>query len=236
MKFFNGIRHYLNAFLHLLYPQICFGCGTDQIDHTTPLCQQCIQNLPFTDFFSINQNPIEKICWGRADIKNAGALLFFTKDSLVQTLITQLKYHHNKKVGILFGKLMGEAIAVEEKFKEVDIIIPIPISASKINSRGFNQSKVIAMGMQHVWHRPLLNDVLIKKSWSNSQTKKNRKARLQQLPDLFYLQKPTSIEGKHILLVDDVLTTGATLEAAITSLMTGSPASVSIAVAAYTLK
>ncbi len=201
-----------------------------------PLCTKCIQDLPFTDFFSINDNPIEKIFWGRSNIQNAGALLFFTKDSLVQTLITQLKYHHNKKVGILFGELMGEAIAVEEKFKKVDVIIPIPISASKMNSRGFNQSEVIAMGIQHVWQRPMFNDVLIKKSWSNSQTKKNRKARLQQLPDLFYLQKPTSIEGKHILLVDDVLTTGATLEAAVTSLMTGSPASVSIAVAAYTLK
>ena len=200
-----------------------------------PLCNQCIQDLSFTDFFSITENPIEKIFWGRADIQNAGALLFFTKDSLVQTLITALKYHHNKKVGILFGKLMGEAIAGEEKFKQIDLIIPVPISASKINSRGFNQSEVIAIGMQQVWHRPMLNDVLIKKSWSNSQTKKNRKARLQQLPDLFFLQKPTSIEGKHILLVDDVLTTGATLEAAVASLMTGSPASVSIAVAAYTL-
>lgn len=235
MKFFDGIRHYLNAFLHLLYPQICFGCGTDQIDHTTPLCQQCIQNLPFTDFFSIPENPIEKIFWGRADIQNAGALLFFTKDSLVQTLITELKYHHNKKVGILFGKLMGKAIAVEEKLKQVDCIIPIPISASKIQSRGYNQSEVIAMGLQQIWPRPILNDVLIKRNWSNSQTKKNRKARLQQLPDLFFLQKPTSIEGKHILLIDDVLTTGATLEAAVASLMAGSPASVSIAVAAYTL-
>ena len=221
--------------MHLLYPQICFGCGTDQIDNATPLCQPCIQDLPTTDFFSINENPVEKIFWGRADIQNAGALLFFTKDSLVQTLITALKYHHNKKVGILFGKLIGEAIAVEEKFKQIDLIIPIPISPSKINCRGFNQSEVIAIGMQQVWHRPILNNVLIKRSWSNSQTKKNRKARLQQLPDLFYLQKPTIIEGKHILLVDDVLTTGATLEAAVASLMTGSPASVSIAVAAYTL-
>jgi len=221
--------------LHLLYPQICFGCGTDQVEKNMPLCPKCIQDLPTTDFFSINENPIEKIFWGRAAIQHAGALLFFTKDSLVQTLITELKYHHNKKVGILFGKLMGEAIAVEEKFKQIDLIIPIPISASKINTRGFNQSEVIAIGMQQVWHRPMLNDVLIKKSWSNSQTKKSRKARLQQLPDLFFLQKPTNIEGKHILLVDDVLTTGATLEAAVASLMTGSPASVSIAVAAYTL-
>jgi len=200
-----------------------------------PLCPKCIQDLPTTDFFSINENPVEKIFWGRAAIQHAGALLFFTKDSLVQTLITELKYYHNKKVGILFGKLMGEAIAVEEKFKQIDLIIPIPISASKINTRGFNQSEVIAIGMQQVWHRPMLNDVLIKKSWSNSQTKKSRKARLQQLPDLFFLQKPTNIEGKHILLVDNVLTTGATLEAAVASLMTGSPASVSIAVAAYTL-
>jgi ComF family protein len=235
LKIFNGIRNYLNAFLHLLYPQICFGCGTDQVAKNMPLCPNCIQDLPTTDFFSIHENPIEKIFWGRADIQYAGALLFFTKDSLVQTLITQLKYHHNKKVGILFGKLMGEAIAVEEKFKQIDLIIPIPISPSKINSRGYNQSQVIAMGIQQVWNRPIVDDFLIKRSWSNSQTKKNKKARLQQLPDLFFLQKPTNIEGKHILLVDDVLTTGATLEAAIKTLMAGSPASVSIAVAAYTL-
>ena len=221
--------------MHLLYPQICFGCGTDQIEKAMPLCTQCVQDLPFTDFFSINENPIEKIFWGRTDIQNAGALLFFTKDSLVQTLVTQLKYHHNKKVGILFGKLMGEAIAVEEKFKQVDIIIPIPISASKMNSRGYNQSEVIAMGIQQVWNRSIMQDVLIKKNWSNSQTKKDRKARLQQVPDLFFLQNPAFIKGKHILLVDDVLTTGATLEAAIETLMAGSPASVSIAVAAYTL-
>ncbi len=221
--------------MHLLYPQICFGCGTDQIEKAMPLCTQCVQDLPFTDFFSINENPIEKIFWGRTDIQNAGALLFFTKDSLVQTLITQLKYHHNKKVGILFGKLMGEAIAVEEKFKQVDFIIPIPISASKMNSRGYNQSEVIAMGIQQVWNRSIMQDVLIKKNWSNSQTKKDRKARLQQVPDLFFLQNPAFIKGKHILLVDDVLTTGATLEAAIETLMAGSPASVSIAVAAYTL-
>jgi ComF family protein len=218
-----------------LYPQICFGCGTDEVEKNMPLCPNCIQDLPFTDFFGINENPVEKIFWGRANVQNAGTLFFFTKDSLIQKLITELKYHHNKKVGVLFGKLMGDAIAVEEKFKQIDLIIPIPINASKINSRGFNQSEVIAIGMQQVWHRPILNNVLIKRSWSNSQTKKNRKARLQQLPDLFFLQKPTSIEGKHILLVDDVLTTGATLEAAVASLMTGSPASVSIAVAAYTL-
>jgi ComF family protein len=231
----DGIQNYLNALLHLLYPQICFGCGTDQIEKSMPLCNQCINDLPLTEFFSINENPIEKIFWGRVPVQNAGALLFFTKDSLVQTLMSQLKYHHNKKVGILFGRLMGEAIAAEEKFNEIDLLIPIPIQNSKINSRGYNQCQVIAMGIEQVWKRPIVHDVLIKKNWSNSQTKKDRKARLLQIPDLFILNHPKSIEGKNILLVDDVLTTGATLEAAIASLMTGSPASISIAVAAYTL-
>jgi len=235
LKIFNGIRNYLNAFLHLLYPQICFGCGTDQVEKNMPLCPKCIQDLPTTDFFSINENPVEKIFWGRVPVQSAGALLFFTKDSLVQTLMAQLKYHHNKKVGILFGQLMGQAIAAEKKFEQIDMLIPIPILDSKINSRGYNQSQVIAIGIQQVWNRTILDDVLIKKSWSNSQTKKDRTARLQQVPDLFILNHPNRIEGKNILLVDDVLTTGATLEAAIETLMAGSPASVSIAVAAYTL-
>jgi ComF family protein len=235
LKIFNGIRNYLNAFLHLLYPQICFGCGTDQIEKNKPLCNQCIHDLPYTDFFSINENPVEKLFWGRVPVQHAGALLFFTKDSLVQTLMTQLKYHHNKKVGILFGQLMGQAIAAEKKFEQIDLLVPIPILHSKMNNRGYNQSQVIAMGIQQVWNRPIMQDVLIKKSWSNSQTKKNRTARLQQVPDLFILNHLNSIEGKNILLVDDVLTTGATLEAAIETLMAGSPASVSIAVAAYTL-
>jgi ComF family protein len=230
-----GIRNYLNAFLHLLYPQICFGCGTDQVEKTMPLCNSCINDLPTTEFFGINENPVEKIFWGRVPVQHAGALLFFTKDSLVQTLMTQLKYHHNKKVGILFGQRMGEAIAAEEKFKQVDLIIPIPIQKSKINSRGYNQSQVIALGMQQVWNRPIVQDVLIKKSWSNSQTKKNRTARLKQVPDLFLLQNQNDIKGKHILIVDDVLTTGATMEAAIATLITGCPASISVAVAAYTL-
>jgi ComF family protein len=218
-----------------LYPQICFGCGTDHVEKNMPLCNQCIHDLPFTDFFSINENPVEKIFWGRAPVQYAGALLFFTKDSLVQTLMTQLKYHHNKKVGIVFGQLMGQTIAAEKKFEQIDLMIPIPILPSKMNSRGYNQSQVIAMGIQQVWNRPIIQDVLIKKNWTNSQTKKDRKARLQQVPDLFILNHPSSIEGKNILLVDDVLTTGATLEAAIETLMAGSPASISIAVAAYTL-
>lgn len=235
MKAYDFIRTYLNAFLHLIYPHICFGCGTDQLNKSLPLCSACIKALPFTDFFSIPDNPVEKIFWGRAPVYAAGALLFFTKDSLVQHLMAQLKYHHNKKVGVLFGNLMGEAIATQSRFGRIDVIIPIPIQKSKLNDRGFNQSQVIATGIQKYWNKPINNEVLVKRKRTITQTKKNRTARLDAFSDLFVLENPMRIQGKHLLLVDDVLTTGSTLEAAIQCLMTAEPASISIAVAAYTL-
>lgn len=235
MKAYDRIRNYLNAFLHLLYPQICFGCGTDQLEHSKPLCNDCIETLPYTAFFSIHDNPVEKIFWGRAEVQVAGALLFFTKESLIQDLMVQLKYHHNKKVGILFGQLIGAAISTADRFDQIDLLVPIPIRHSKLNSRGFNQSQVIATGIQTVWNKPIDSNSLIKKSWTTTQTKKSRIDRLHTLPDLFVLKNPSQIKGKNILLIDDVLTTGATLEAAVHCLMAGEPASISIAVAAYTL-
>jgi ComF family protein len=235
LKAYDVIRIYLNAFFHLLYPQICFGCGTDQLDPSSPLCDTCVKDLPYTEFFSIQDNVVEKIFWGRIPVQSAGALLFFTKDSLVQNLMAQLKYHHNKKVGFLLGRLMGQAIAAQSKFNPIDLLIPIPIRRSKINSRGYNQSLVIATGIQSIWDKPIDHTILKKSNWTSTQTKKDRSARLHAQLDLFELKDPRRIKGKNILLIDDVLTTGATLEAAVQCLMAGEPASISIAVAAYTL-
>ena len=183
----------------------------------------------------MQDHPVEKIFWGRAPVHAAGALLFFTKDSLVQNLIAQLKYHHNKKVGIFLGRLMGEAMVKEIRLEHVDLLIPIPIKKSKLNSRGYNQSEVIATGIQAIWNLPVDQTSMIKKRWTSTQTKKNRNLRLQTIPDLFELKSTENIKGKNILIVDDILTTGATLEAAVQCLMSAEPASISIAVAAYTL-
>ncbi len=231
----EGIRNYLNAFVHLFYPQICFGCGTDQLDKGYPLCKACIEALPVTDFFSIHDNPVEKIFWDNALVQHAGALLFFTKDSLVQQLMIQLKYQHNQKVGILFGNLMGMAIKQEIKFNSIDFFIPIPIRRSKMNQRGFNQSHVIAQGIQAMLNRPILHTVLQKNKRPFAQTNKDRIARLTKTNNPFDLKNWGQIQGKNILIIDDVCTTGATLQAAVACLTEGAPASISIATAAYTL-
>ena len=234
MKPYAILKDYLNGLLHLFYPQICFGCGSDTLDQSMPLCNACIKGLPYTEFFSIEENPVEKIFWGRVQVQSAGALLFFTKDSLVQTLMVQLKYHHNKKVGILFGELIGAAIITASSFKTIDLLVPIPIRKTKLNTRGYNQSQVICMGIEQVCKIPIGN-YLSKKRSTSTQTKKDRNSRLQSIPDLFTLTHPEKLKGKHVLIVDDVLTTGATIEAAVHCLRTAQPASISIAVAAYTL-
>jgi ComF family protein len=235
LKTYGRIRNYLNAFLHLFYPQICFGCGTDQLDKAYPLCKTCIDGLPVTDFFSIKGNPVEKIFWSNSIVSHAGAFLFFTKDSLVQQLMIQLKYHHNQKVGILFGHLLGSALVHQTQFDLIDLLIPIPIRRSKMNQRGYNQSQIIAMGIQVRFNRPILLTVLQKNKRAFMQTHKNRQARLHIRSNPFKLINSDQIKGKHLLLIDDVCTTGATLQAAIACLSEGAPGSISIATAAYTL-
>ena len=219
--------------MHLLYPQICFGCGTDEVEKNMPLCPNCIQDLPFTDFFGINENPVEKIFWGRANVQNAGTLFFFTKDSLIQKLITELKYHHNKKVGVLFGKLMGDAIAVEEKFKQIDLIIPIPIKGAKINSRGYNQSEYIAKGLVKSLNKPQYTNILKRKIQRKSQTHLNKFTRWQNMNESFELKSALPSDIKHILLVDDVITTGATLESCANAIHQEHQVKISIASIAF---
>lgn len=226
---------YLQSFVHLFFPHLCLECGTDLVSSHTVLCSHCEKNLPFTDLFKIENNLIEKIFWGRVPLNAASAVLFFTKDSIVQTLIFELKYHQNKKAGWLLGRLMGVSIKEADRFNPIDFLVPIPISKKKQRQRGFNQTMIICEGILQILPTLKILPALKKQKSSRSQTHKDRIQRGDQMAQLFELDKAFDIKATRLLLVDDVITTGATLEAACACLWQAQPKAISIAAAAYTL-
>ena len=233
--FYNKAVSYLQAFLHLFYPHICLECGTELLSSHTVLCNNCENNLPYTNLFEIENNIIEKVFWGRSKITAAGAALFFSKDAIVQILIFELKYKQNKKAGWLLGRIIGSSIQHVSRFNTIDLLIPIPITRKKERHRGFNQSIIICEGIQEILPALKIASVLKKPKSTRSQTFKGRLQRSKQYEHLFALADPVSINGVNLLLVDDVITTGATLEAACACLWLGQPQSVSLAAAAYTI-
>ena len=208
------IEQYIDAFVHLWYPHICLACGTDQLEKRNVLCTTCIQSLPYTEFSNELVNPIQKIFWGRVRFNYANSLLFFTKDSIVQLLITQLKYHQNKKAGWMLGRLMGIYILEKMNLNPIDYLMPIPITSYKKKQRNYNQAILLCEGIQSITGIPIVQDVLLKPYSSDSQTHKDRVKRMDAIGQSFVLEGSWKIKNKHILLIDDVLTTGATLEAA----------------------
>lgn len=229
------IKKYLEAFLHLWYPHICLHCGTDQLANNSPLCLPCASELPFTDFFDMENNPIEKIFWGRISIQHASAALFFTKEGIVQKLIFELKYKHNKKAGLFLGRMMGNALKNSNNYTSISLLIPIPISPQKLRKRGFNQSQILCEGITQVWDKKIATNLILKRRDADSQTHKDRLERAGQEAFQFYLKSGQLLENEQVLLIDDVITTGATLEAACHCLEQARPASINIATAAYTL-
>lgn len=207
------LKEIKNSLLHLAYPHVCEGCGSDilQADHL--LCLHCLSSLPETNFHVHGNNPIEKKFWGRMPVVHATAQYYFTKESMIQHLMHSFKYKGNKELGIYLGRWMGHAFTSSNRFNDIDAIIPLPLHPSKEHRRGFNQAAVLCEGISSVLNKPVLKNIVLKTESTESQTKKNRIERWQNIEGKFELKNAKAIVGKHVLLIDDVITTGATLEA-----------------------
>lgn len=225
----------LRDLLPLFLPHNCAICGSDVLGRYQFLCSRCQEKLPETGFLKYPNNPVEKLFYGRCRIQQAGAIYYFTKDSILQHILFALKYKEQKEAGYFLGRMIGYALQKTDRFDEVDYLIPLPLHPRKENRRGYNQATLIAEGIREIWQRPLLNDALVRTSFTESQTQRNRIDRWQNMQEVFSVADPDLLTNRHLLLVDDVVTTGASLEACATSILNLPGSRVSIVTAAYTV-
>lgn len=234
-KYFHYLLSYFKGFVHLFYPHVCLQCASEILSSDQIICTQCELELPYTHFELMENSPVEKIFWGRIKLYEAISILFYTKDSIIQKILIELKYKQNKKAGYLLGKLIAHVLTTSNNFNQNVFLIPIPISKKSQRKRGYNQSKLICESIvMHGFCVPIYEG-LIKTSHATTQTQKNRVQRGKHLKDNFKLIDCEILENKDIIIIDDVLTTGATIEAAYHCLLKAKPKSISIVTAAYTL-
>lgn len=219
----------IKPLVNLFFPKVCNACNNLLSDNIETICLDCRHDLPVTNFHFDNNDHVKKVLYGRAKIENATALFRFEKKGKIQQLIHNLKYKKQEHIGTALGNWLGGELKTLPEYKNIDVVIPVPLHKKKLKKRGFNQvdkfGQQIAKNLDAIY----LNDVLLKITNTKSQVNKKRLARWNNNEELFTLENKIKIENKHILIVDDIITTGATLEACILILNQAKNIKVSIA-------
>ena len=192
--------------------------------------------MPHTNFAAHANNPVEKIFWGRLPLTSAMSEFYFAKGTLIQNMVHEFKYRGNKEVGIYLGAMIGISLQNTNRFHKIDALVPLPLYADKEHKRGFNQATILCNGMSEVMEVPVITGNVIRKRFTETQTKKHRTERWENVKSSFEINNIAQLKGKNILLVDDVVTTGATLEACGTEIFTIDNVQLSIATLAYASK
>lgn len=208
----------IKDFFNLFFPNLCLVCGENLMKQEHHICMSCLHRIPKTNYHLVNNNPIEKRFWGKVDIVRGTSFFFFQKGSPFQKLLHALKYKGNKEIGEVLGKYAAADLSESTDFESVDVIIPVPLHKKKFAKRGYNQSEWIGKGLSLVLDKPQDTKTLIRIKENTTQTKKSVYERFENTEGIFDVTDKESLEGKHILLIDDVLTTGSTLEACIRAL------------------
>lgn len=205
-------RTLFDSILNLFFPRVCAACGESLLKDEDTVCLKCRYTLPRTEYEKNPDNPLMQSICGRAKIHAVTACYFFSKSGKVQHLIHQLKYNGNRDAGRFLGRQIGESIKEAPLFQGVDVIIPVPLHPKRERKRGYNQSLIIAQGINEVTGIPVEGKFLVRKVYNETQTRKTAEERYHNVKGIFEVRFADELKGKHVLLVDDVLTTGATLE------------------------
>lgn len=216
-------------FFNLFYPNTCAACGQRLVTAEKVICTACLSDLPKTGFQNTADNPVSRLFWGRVNIKNATALFRFTKESKFQDLLHLLKYKGRQDVGVELGRQLGHELNKSEFYKNMHIVIPVPLHPKRQQKRGYNQAECIATGIAEAMNIKLENACVIRNIETQTQTKKNRIERWKNVESIFKVTNNKLLENKNILLVDDVITTGATLEACATEIIKTSTCEINVA-------
>lgn len=198
---------------NLFFPRCCVLCGERLPEGVKHLCFKCLSELPRTNFHHRKDNLMEKDLWGKLPIGRAGAFLFYTKGGDVRKLVYELKYYGNKPLGHFLGWCMATELLPSGFFQGIDRIVPVPLHEKRKRKRGYNQSELLAQGLSEVTGIPVSGNLIVRNRYTDTQTRKGGYDRWMNVKDVFECACVKELENKHILLVDDVMTTGATIVA-----------------------
>ena len=214
----KSARFMFNSIRRLFYPRVCVLCRLALVKSERQLCTFCMRKLPKTRILNAARNPVFDIFRGRIPVRNAGAFLVFRSGGIARQLLHEIKYKDNRDLAVWLGELYAVEL-LETGMEPVDLIVPVPLHRQKQKQRGYNQSEAFASGIGEKWQIPVRTDLLLRKTFTQTQSRKSRWERWRNVQEVFVAGNSEQIKGKNILLVDDVVTTGATLEACARVLM-----------------
>ena len=215
--------------LNLFFPKVCYACSNYLRDNEKHICTSCRHNLPVTNYHFENDDTIKKVLYGRAKLENATSLLMFHKRGIVQQLLHNLKYRGHETIGNFLGEWLGNELKLISDYKSVEMVIPVPLHKRKRRKRGYNQVAKFGIEIANALEVPYVDSVLLKTAATKTQVFKKRIARWDNTDELFTTQNISEIDGKHILLVDEIITTGATIEACCSVLSKAKDLKISVA-------
>ena len=225
----------LKYLINLLFPKLCMGCNSLLLNNEKIICSECNHGLPYTNHHILENNDTTKKFYGIIPIEFSASMLYFHQKGIVQNLIHNLKYNKHQEIGTLLGKWYSNDLKSVSKIKTITEIIPVPLHEKRLKERGYNQVTTFCETLSEELKIPYNSSLLYRTKYSKTQTKKDKEHRKEVTNEIFDVHFNETDYNKHFLLVDDVLTSGATLEACAKALLKIPNSKVSIVTIAYTL-